>query len=52
MKKLLVGAIAAGLTAAIVFVGNNVSVDPQIVAGVVAAIAWLAAWVNGRNNVV
>lgn len=51
MKKLIIGAVAAGLTAAITYLGSNLPTVPEVVvAGAVGAIAWLAAWLNGRDN--
>ena len=48
--KLIVGAIGAGLAAAVVYVGNQLNLDAQVIAAVCAAIAWVVSWVNGRNN--
>jgi len=49
-KKLLIGAVAAALTAGVTFIGANTAIPAAIISGVVAAIAWLAAWLNGKDN--
>ena len=51
-KKLLVGAIATGLSAIVVYVGNALQIQVEIITGAVAAIAAIAAWLNGRDNTV
>jgi len=48
--KMLVGAIAAGIVGAVIFLGDNLPIPDVITAGATALIAWLAAWLNGRNN--
>lgn len=49
-KKLIIGAIAAALTAGISFLGVSLGWPEALTAGLVGAVAWLAAWLNGRNN--
>ena len=50
-KKLIIGAAAAGLTAVATYLGSHLNTIPaEIITGIVAAIAWLAAWLNGRDN--
>lgn len=50
-KKLIVGLAAAMLTAGIAYLGSMVqSIPSAVTAGAVAIVAWLAAWINGRDN--
>jgi len=51
-KKLIIGAIAAGLTATVAFIGTAMNLPATVIAPIIGAIAWLAAWLNARNNTV
>ena len=49
-SKLIIGAIATGLSAIVVYIGTQLNIQVEIVTGAVAAIAAIATWLNGRNN--
>ena len=51
-SKLIVGAIATGLSAIVVYLGTQLNIQVEIVTGAVAAIAAIATWLNGRDNTV
>ena len=51
-KKLIIGAIATGLSAIVVYLGTTLKIQVEIITGAVAAIAAIATWLNGRDNTI
>ena len=48
--KFCVGLAAAMLTGGLTYLGANSTIPPTVVAGAVAIVAWMASWINARNN--